>query len=258
VRALRVAAATAARAAVADRADLVVTAGFYGVVLVAISSLWRTAAEANGGAVVGYGATALVWYVATSEAVTVGLRIRLIEQVADDITGGAVAAEMLRPVPVVAIRVARELGRALVRAGLCASAGALVAAATVGGPPDALALALAVPAVALALTANLAAQHAFAAVAFWVRDVRSTWFIYQKVFFVLGGMLLPLEVLPDGLQAVARLLPFMAMAYVPARLASGHLEPGLLVVQVVWVVALTALAATVFRAGERRLQAVGG
>ena len=80
----------------------------------------------------------------------------------------------------------------------------------------------------LALTVvNVAAQHAVAAVAFWLRDIRATWYLYQKVIFIVGGMLIPLEVLPDGVEAVARALPFMAMAYVPARLASGHLEPAL-------------------------------
>jgi hypothetical protein len=48
------------------------------------------------------------------------------------------------------------------------------------------------------------------------------------------------------------------MAYVPGRLAAGHVEPQLLALQAGWVVALTAGAAAAFAAGERRLQAVGG
>ena len=54
------------------------------------------------------------------------------------------------------------------------------------------------------------------------------------------------------------LTTFMAMAYVPARLASGHVEPQLLAVQLGWLVVLIAVAHTVFAAGERRLQVVGG
>ena len=98
----------------------------------------------------------------------------------------------------------------------------------VGPPPSAAALALAVPAALLALACNLAAQHAFAGAAFWLRDARSTWFLYQKLVFLLGGMLLPLEFLPRALADVAKVLPFAAMAYAPARLASGHVEPRLL------------------------------
>jgi ABC-type uncharacterized transport system permease subunit len=57
---------------------------------------------------------------------------------------------------------------------------------------------------------------------------------------------------------VAKVLPFASMAYVPARLASGHVEPWLLLVQVGWLIGLLACAGGVFRAGERRLEVVGG
>ena len=119
-------------------------------------------------------------------------------------------------------------------------------------------LLLAVPALVLGVACNLAAQHAFAAAAFWIRDARSTWFLYQKFVFILGGMLLPLEVLPDWLHRIAVVLPFATMAYAPARLASGHVEPTLLLAQVGWLAALCLAAGAAFAAGERRLQVVGG
>ena len=59
--------------------------------------------------------------------------------------------------------------------------------------------------------------------------------------------------LPDAVANVARMLPFMAMAYAPARLASGHVEPWLVLVQLFWLVVATWIALRVFAAGERRL-----
>jgi ABC-2 type transport system permease protein len=105
---------------------------------------------------------------------------------------------------------------------------------------------------------NILAQHAFAAAAFWIRDAGSTWFLYQKLVFVLGGMLIPLEALPGWLQASAAALPFRAMSYAPARLAAGHVEPVLLLEQLGWLAVLLVAAVAVFGAGERRLQVVGG
>ena len=61
------------------------------------------------------------------------------------------------------------------------------------------------------------ALWALAASAFWLRNAGSAWFLYQKLVFVLGGMLIPLEVFPSGLETVCRYLPFQAMAYAPAR-----------------------------------------
>ena len=146
----------------------------------------------------------------------------------------------------------------MLRLAACCTLGALVATVTVGGPPRPAALALALPSVVIAIACNIVAQHAFAAAAFWLRDAGSAWFLYQKLIFVLGGMLIPLEALPGWLERTAAVLPFKAMSYTPARLASGHLDPVLVLQQIGWLVVLAAVAVAVFRAGERRLQVVGG
>lgn len=257
-RAAAVTVSVAARNSLADRGGLVFTAGFYIAVTLALGSLWRTAAGANAGEVAGYTAVAFTWYVCTAEAVTISLNARLIDQVGEDIRNGVVAVELLRPVSMLTIRVASELGRALPRLAVCLTLGIVLAWLTGGAPPDPAALALAAPSILLAITANLVAMHAFASVAFWIRDARSTWFLYQKLVFVLGGMLIPLEVLPDALSSVAMLLPFAAMAYAPSRLAAGFVEPHLLLVQAGWLVVVCGLAVWVFAVGERRLQVVGG
>lgn len=248
----------AAAQVLADRGAIAVAVGFYIVVVSVLSALWRAAASAHGGHIVGYSGIALTWYMATSEAATCALNIRMIEEIGDDIGSGAVAAELLRPASVLGVRVAAQVGRALPRLAACIVVGALFCLATVGPPPSWLAAGITVISLVLAITCNLVAQHAFAASAFWVRDARSTWFLYQKFVFVLGGMLLPLQVLPGWLHAVAACLPFMAMSYAPARFASGHIELWLLLVQVGWIGALSLVAHVVFTAGENRLQVVGG
>jgi ABC-2 type transport system permease protein len=258
VRPLRISASTAARRSAADRGGLAFTAGFDAMVVVVLAALWETATAAQGGEVAGYSAVALGWYVAMAEAAVVALDIRLIENIGRDIADGSITAERLRPVSVLAVRVATELGRALPRLAVCVVVGGGLALALRGAPPDGAALALAAPALVLAVAVNLVIQHAVAAAAFWVRNAGAGWFLYHKLVFVLGGMLIPLEVLPHGLEITAKVLPIMAVAYVPARLAAGHREPALLLVQAGWLVVCTALAAVVFTAGERRLRTVGG
>jgi ABC-2 type transport system permease protein len=249
---------TAAQRAIAERGSVAVSVLFYAIVVSVLSGVWRVAADANGGAVVGYSAVALTWYIATSEATTLALNVRMIDELGADIGSGAIAVELLRPASVLWVRVAAELGRALPRLCVIVPAGAALATITAGGPPHWGALALAAPSIALALVANVVAQHAFAASAFWLRNAGTAWYLYQKLVFVLGGMLIPLEVFPGWLERVARFLPFRAMAYAPARLAAGHLEPSLLVEQVAWIAVLAVVTAAVFAAGERRLQVAGG
>jgi ABC-2 type transport system permease protein len=257
-RAAYVTFAVAVRKGAAERGALYFSAGFYLIVTWALSSVWRIAAEANGGQVAGYTAAALTWYIATTEAGTIALNARLIEDVGFAIADGSIAAELLRPASVLGIRVVTELGRTLPRLVTCACGGVLLSLLVVGPPPDAVSLALVPFALLLGVTCNLVGMYAFAGSGFWLRDTRSAWFLYQKFVFLLGGMLLPLQVLPDAMARVALGLPFMAMAYAPARLAAGHREPWLLLVQAGWLLVLWLLAARVFAAGERKLVAVGG
>jgi len=244
--------------AVRQPGDLAVRAGFYLLLLLTFAALWNAATAAQGGDIEGYTFAALVWYVVAAEGAVNATKPRLIEEIGDAIGSGLIAVEMLRPVSVVGFRLAAETGEALARVLAVVVPGAVVVLLAEGPPPPSAGALLAVPSLVLAFGCNLAGQHVFAASAFWVNDAKATWFLYQKFVFLLGGMLLPLEFLPGGLEFWARTLPFWTMAYAPARLLSGRAEPMLLLGQVVWLVALVAAALAVFGAGERRLQVAGG
>jgi ABC-2 type transport system permease protein len=184
---------------------------------------------------------------------------RLIEDIGVDIGTGAIATELLRPVSVLWLRLASELGEAAVRLVLALAIGTAFTWTVAGAPPAGAAALLALPSCALAVAANLAAQHAFAGAAFWLSDAKATWYLYQKLVFLLGGMLLPLELFPAWLERVAWALPFWTMAYAPARLVAGTPPaPWLLAGQAAWLVVLAGAATAVFAAGERRLEVAGG
>lgn len=240
------------------KSALLVTAAFYLLVVGVLSMVWRAATKANDGMLVGYSAAALTWYVCTSEAVTISMNNRLMADVGADIISGAVAVELLRPVSVLRQRVATELGSVLPRLAVCALTGFAVATILDGGPPNLVAVVLAVPSMVLAVMLNITAQHAFAGASFWIRETGAAWFLYQKLVFMLGGMLIPLQLLPQWMHSLALATPFPSMAYIPARLASGHIEPNLLLVQVAWLVVVWLFAAFVFGRGERHLNVVGG
>jgi len=66
--------------------------------------------------------------------------------------------------------------------------------------------------------------------AFWIEDTSSIYLIYTRVSMILGGLLIPIDLFPDTIGAIARALPFAAMIHGPARLvlSSGLAEvPGL-------------------------------
>ncbi len=249
---------TSARRVLAQPGGLVMTGLLDALVIAVLAGVWRAAAHANGGTIAGYSAVAVTWYIAASEAGTISMNSRLIEDIGSDIASGAIAIELLRPTSVLRHRLLIEFGRVLPRLAVCIVVGAFVAGLAGGPLPDGRGAALAVPSLVLAVACNIVAQHAFAGAAFWLRETRAAWFLYQKLVFMLGGMLLPLEVMPHWLRAIARATPFPSMAYAPARLASGHRQPHLIGVQALWLVVLMAVATLVFARGEDRLQVVGG
>jgi ABC-2 type transport system permease protein len=110
----------------------------------------------------------------------------------------------------------------------------------------------------LAVTCLVVAQHLFGAISFWLGDAKSAWYLFQKLVFLTGGMLLPLQIFPSWLQVLSWALPFWTMAYAPARLASGHFEPWILAAQLAWLLLLASATGAAFAAGQRRIQIGGG
>lgn len=223
-----------------------------------LGMVWKVAAEESGGSIVGYNAGQLVWYIAMAETAVLTVRNRLIEFIGDDIGSGRITVELQRPISPLGLRLASEFGFMAPRVATALVLATGVGLALGGPPPSRLSLVLALPALLIGLAVNASWQHLFAAASFWVREAKGAWFIYTKLVFVLGGMLLPLEVLPGWLETVAKALPFMAMVYVPSRLAAGFFEPELMVLQLLWLAIGIVAAHRAFAAGQRHLMNGGG
>src|SRR5690606_30324810 len=54
--------------------------------------------------------------------------------------------------------------------------------------------------------------------AFWLQDASPVYWVWQKLLFTLGGLILPLALYPDWLAALARWTPFAAALNGPASL----------------------------------------
>lgn len=255
-RAMRCSFATSFRESLANRPALFMTAAIYLFVLTALSSLW--AAIAGDGTIAGYDREMVFWYMAATEIGAIAVPLRLLERTGNEIGRGELAPEMIRPVSPVYLRISAELGSLVPRLVTCALVGVSVGLVRFGLPPQGWATALAVPSLLLASGLNIINQFLFASASFWLRDAGSAWFVHQKLLFILGGLLIPFQVLPSGIRAVAWLTPFPSMAYAPARLASGFVEPWLLLIQLAWIVAISFAAAFAFHRGQEHFVRTGG
>jgi len=85
--------------------------------------------------------------------------------------------------------------------------------------------------------------------------------IYQKLAFMLGGMLIPLDFYPAWLQVIAKALPFSSITYGPARLfvtPTIELFMSVMSLQIVWIVILALLLTSAYRRGVAHLTVNGG
>ena len=198
----------------------------------------------------------LVWYLAVTEVVvfSVGYAYRDIQ---DEIKNGGVAAHLVRPLGYVYLVAAQELGRMAAKTAALALPAAVLAFALTQEvalkPAAVLPLALSIAAGAGLL---LAVQIAVGLSTAWLGTARPLFFIVQKLMFVLGGLVLPLDAYPRALAAVAWLTPFPAMLHAPA---SATLDPTgartgeLLALQAVWLAIAWVGVAALGKALERRL-----
>jgi len=249
----------AARRTLAERTVLAGRSVFLGVILFVFSRIWDVIGARD--ALPGIGTRELVWYLAVTEwsVLSVPPVFLAIEA---EVRSGDVACRLVRPVGYVGAQIAEAVGEAALRLavlGPCAAGFAFVLAG--GLPADPRGLWLALP---LGLVATFIAILCMAAIgmsAFWIVDTSPFFWIWQKLTFVLGGLLFPLELYPEWLRRIARLSPFPLMCWAPGRMALGFAPEQALASAlegVVWSALLGALLVVLSRRARLRLTVSGG
>jgi ABC-2 type transport system permease protein len=212
-------AATAIRQGLSERGALFGRLAFYALILFIFSKLWEVVAER--GAVAGASRSELLWYLAVTEWVMLSLPLVHLN-IESDVRRGDIAYLLPRPISYLGSRLAEAAGDFLLRAGTLAVAGVALASWMVGGlPEDPRGLLLAIPLGLMAGAVGLCFHAAVGLCAVWLQDCAPVYWIWQKCAFILGGLLLPLEVYPDWLREIALWTPFSALMHGPGRMAFG-------------------------------------
>jgi ABC-2 type transport system permease protein len=244
--------------AASERGDLYGRIAFLGIVLGVFSALWRAVAEA--GMPMAAEPDALVWYLAATEWILMSPASAHIE-IEGEIRRGEVAAQLARPYSSVTAMFARGLGALAVRApaiGIAALAWALL---FTGQVPDVRALFYLVPFGLVAMVIVHGMQVLIGLTAFWLGDVSPLFWVWQKLLFVLGGLMLPLSLYPPWLQRLSDITPFPWVLSRPASfLIAGSTSEAfpLAVGLIVWATVVPTMAWAMFFRATRSLQMDGG
>lgn len=98
--------------------------------------------------------------------------------------------------------------------------------------------------------------------AFWLSEPSGLYGLFGTVLAFLGGAIVPLDLMPEGLVRVSGWLPFHYFYFFPAQLLLGRLEGAEILwgslVAAVWCAGSIAVLLAVYRTGIRDYAAVGG
>lgn len=184
-------------------------------------------------------------------------------QISEEIRLGTMAMRLLRPVhPAIAIGVS-HLAAIPFRAAVALPVAVILLVSSGASvlTTQPLQLVMLVPSIALAWLITFAIMFAIGALAFVVTKAMALMNVYFGLFSLFSGYLLPIELLPGPLRALAEVLPFRFMLSVPIDLMTKSLSAGevlqLMAAQAGWAFGAIAIGTVVWRAGLRRFEAVG-
>lgn len=248
------------RQARAEPGELLGRAVFFVLIVGVFSAVWRAVAESGGSVSSARRPAEMLWYLAMTEWILMSAPA-IHFQIEDDIRRGDVAYQIARPASWLGARLAHGLGALSVRAPVMLVVAFAAAWTLAGRPRHPVGLAAAI-AFGLAAAVVITLSHvAIGIAAFWLGDVAPAYWIWQKLLFVLGGLLLPLQFYPALFVRVARLTPFPALLAGPASLATGEplMSAGVLALALAfWALLGWAVARAAFDRAVRRLQVNGG
>jgi ABC-2 type transport system permease protein len=248
----------AAREAATDRGDLYGRSLFFVVILGVFAALWRAVAES--GMPLGATPSQMVWYLAASEWILLSAPARHLD-IQEEVRRGDVAYQLPRPVAYPRATLAQCLGMLAVRAPVLGAVALGCAFAFTGSWPPLRALLWLVPFGLLAALALAELYVALGLVSFWLTDATPLYWVAGKLLFILGGLMLPLELYPHWLQVIARCTPFPSLLAGPAGFvlrspdaSAWPLAANLLM----WVAVLFGIVELLFWRATRSLQLNGG
>jgi ABC-2 type transport system permease protein len=174
---------------------------------------------------------------------------------------GSIAYLLNKPYDFLLYQLSTTMGETIFRAVMNAFFGGAMILWLVGPPEHPEGLIIALPAILGAWILHFCVTAMIGLGAFLVEDISAFMWIYQKLAFIFGGMLIPLDFYPAWLQTIARALPFSSITYGPARLfvtPTPALFLSVMSMQILWIVILGLLLSFAYRRGVAYLTVNGG
>lgn len=180
------------------------------LILYVFYRMWRIASLGS------YQPYQLVWYLTLTELVTLSApRIR--SDIEQEMSDGSYAVMLQKPLNYGAIKIAEGAGRACGKLPILLAVGGGAAIAFTGAIPEVLQQPLGIVVVGvLTIAATVVSAIYLCAIgllAAFIRDTGPIWWVWQKLGFIFGGLMVPLVLYPEWMQQFAKLTPFYYLLF---------------------------------------------
>jgi ABC-2 type transport system permease protein len=224
-------------------------------------NLWRVTYGAMGEErIAGLTLRDTLWYLLMAEAVLLS-KPDLSRSISEAVKDGSIAYLLNKPFNFILYQFAIGLGDSLLSFVSNAVIGSALLWWLVGPPPTLLGWPVVLLAVLLAWLLDFCINAMIGLSAFLAEEVSAFRWIYQKLVFILGGLLIPIDFFPEWLQRISFSLPFAWTVYGPARL---FVDPtwerfvNVVAAQAIWLLVLGGLLILFYRWAVTRLTINGG
>ncbi len=255
-------ASISARSNIAYLAEVFSRQLFLAVILYIFLRLWKaTYTHCGVEQMAGLSLSQMLWYLTATEAIILS-GPQVSNAIDEDVRTGALAMQLIRPTPYPLYRMALYLGERYVRLIANFIIGSIICLLLVREvpivPAGILALIIDLP---LSIMIDFLGNFLVGLGAFWLENTSGILFIYSRLAMVLGGMLIPLDLLPAPYANFAKSLPFASMIYGPARQFVHPCFSELiqfLALQISWILVFSFIVWQVYKLALKRVAANGG
>ena len=232
----------------------------YALILFIFFSIWK-AAYSKRSLIAGFSMVQCLWYLSFSQSLEFS-RYRILGDIQNEVKDGTVAYTLARPYSYPLYQFFRAYGGSLVFLIPILTAGFILSSLFAGPLPNYWrSLPFGLLLLLLGQALNLGRFIIIGLTAFWLEESTPIAWIAQKLNFILGGLLIPIDFYPRALARISRLSPFAFSTYWPARTMvdfSWMTFLTALLGQIVYLALTALICAGIYRAAGRRIEVQGG
>ncbi len=228
--------------------------------------LWRAVFQEHGGSLHGYDYGSMIYYYLL--AILVSNLVTPTEdewQIAADIREGQINSFLTKPVSYLGYRFSIFLSGRLVYTAVTLPPIALIFLYFrhyIVLPEHVMTYLYACVSMLMAAFMQFFITYSLAMMAFWILEISTVVFIVYSFEYFLGGQMFPIDIMPAGIQAAMKWMPFYYELFCPIAIFLERLRGAALfealAIQAGWLLATWAAAYAMWKRGLGHYQAVGG